>query len=110
MTQDNKVLWRVWGEYHQYPECCINAFVEGKQSRLSGCWIGSGYMPCGDCAKVLEGKGVDELTHHIGRNPFTTFSIHRIISDVTSDKFIALSNKYGYDREHYLDNLKNRGK
>lgn len=48
--------WRILGHYFGYPSCCISNFIndnEDPEKRARGPWIGSGYIACHECAKVL---------------------------------------------------------
>lgn len=74
LTQDKIVLWRIWGEFFNYPTCCIEAFV----TRVGGApsytkqspFYCSGFIACPSCHEKTKNMGVFQATAWLGRNPF----------------------------------------
>ena len=57
VTNYHEKLYRVWGEYLRYPQCCVDDFVERVAIRdesfpsylLDSPFYQSGYVPCKCC-------------------------------------------------------------
>lgn len=51
--------WTAFGSYFGFPDCCIASFERGGQRDViaafpDGPWLGSGFIPCMDCAPRAE--------------------------------------------------------
>lgn len=55
--------WYLHGKYYGYPNCCIEAFLLGKQSQNS-VFSGTGFLPCSECNK----KNPSEVVKIINTN------------------------------------------
>lgn len=106
LTQRTEVLWRIWGEYLNYPKCCVNAFV----TRVGGApgytkyspFYGSGFIACAFCHKKTKGMGIVEASIWLGRNPFSRINTDR---EIATPKWAALANKYNYDVDYYTNKV-----
>lgn len=74
---EEELLFRTWGEYLKYPQCCVDEFVNRvmdggafpyymNESIFDGC----GYVPCGSCHEKTLGLTKEEAILWLGRNPF----------------------------------------
>lgn len=107
-TQYNKVLWQVWGEFYNYPKCCVKAFIgEGSARDRQGVWRGSGFVPCIECANKLDGKDKEYFINWLGRNPFNRVDIGNTIREVKSAEWLCIANKHNYDIDYYINQLNN---
>ena len=78
----------------------MKAFIgEGSARGLHGVWLGSGFIPCLQCAINLEGKDKAYFIKWLGRDPFTKVNIGNTIRDAGSEYWVKLSNEYDYDQK-----------
>ena len=54
--------WRILGTYFGYNACCIQYFISHdaypeRFPKIAGPWIGTGFLPCCDCAAEVNARG-----------------------------------------------------
>lgn len=110
MRNDRESLFRTWGNYYDYPACCINAFIEGRHhiEARNEIFSGSGFVPCSACDSKLEGKTLEEAILWLGRDPFGGNSLEAFLKETYTEKFIAMANIYGLDVDSYRKAIWNR--
>lgn len=71
MDEKTKYVWKMWGKWYGYPDCCVDAFCKGKQKK-GGVFTGTGFVPC---AKCYDRDPEDILTqvsvNRLSAQPFT---------------------------------------
>ena len=65
-----KYVWRMWGKWYGYPDCCIDAFCKSEQ-RFGGYFNGTGFVPCAKCYD----KPVEDLISQIKINRWSSEEI-----------------------------------
>ena len=100
-------LWKTWGEFLEYPSCCVEAFCKEEHVRKSIFW-GTGFCPCKSCHDKVEGMSYEEaVATLLKRDPNegrTTMKQHLItvIKRVNTKRFKRISLIHGLDVESYL--------
>lgn len=106
---DNK-LYKVWGKFHGYPQCCVDWFVkvphyDRPKDYCSGAADGSGFLPCPECSSKCE--TLEGLIKLLGRNPHTGASYletwREALKDVKTSKFDTIANEFEFNYTHYLE-------
>lgn len=97
-------LWRIWGEYFNYPQCCIDHFcnpeVKGySQYTENHIARGTGFVPCPKCFHKTKNLSKEELIAWMGRDFFKSGNF---LVEVTSAKWKKLADKYNFDRNKYI--------
>lgn len=109
---DNKeALFRTWGAYFNYPQCCVDGFV---RRTLSGefaptymeesPFLYSGFIPCKCCHEKTKSMLVSEAVDWLGHNPFEKGGT--ALEHTQTDKFKFYAYNYGLDYHSYVERLK----
>lgn len=113
---DNKKLWRVWGEYHKYPECCVDWFVSGGTAfnNRDHPSIGTGFVPCPKCQQTTKHMSRKEFFEWLGRDEedFKAVTgsemLEETLNVVLYDKeWKRIAEKHKFDYIEYLEWLEN---
>ena len=114
---NQEALYRTWGAYLNYPQCCINDFVERVLVKQEGVpsYINSspfkysGFIPCRSCHSETKDMDLEGITEWLGHNPFdegeechTSFVLKR----ASSDRFKMCAYGFNLDYEDYIEFLK----
>lgn len=67
---ERAAAWLHDGQYYGYPSCCVNQFImdcciETRKRFPTGPWVGTGFFPCADHAKMIERMGMREFVRQI---------------------------------------------
>lgn len=67
-------VWKMWGKYYGYPDCCVEAFLKGEQ-HFGGYFSGTGFVPCEKCHfRPVEDVVQQILTNRISCEEFLDWS------------------------------------
>lgn len=107
-------LYRVWGAYLNYPQCCIDDFIErivhndgGYPSYAEeGPFNMSGYVPCKCCHNKTKGMSKEEAFKWLGRDPFEDYvsakeHYQSTLDKVNTEKFQIIACMYDFDVVEY---------
>lgn len=101
-------LWRTWGNFYDYPECCVAAFIHRDicpDYLTQSPFDGSGFVPCEKCHEVTKNLNKREALGWLGRDPFSLRDIKDIyqetLDDLNTEKFHKVSVEVGYDYTEY---------
>lgn len=111
---DYEKLYRVWGEYLNYPQCCIDNFVERAihndigvpfYMRNSPFYL-SGYMPCKCCYEETKSMSKEEAFKWLGRDPFEEYTSAKehyqsTLDKVNTEKFQIIACNHDFDVVEY---------
>lgn len=107
MNQDI-ALWKTWGEYFNYPSCCVEAFCKEEHVRKGVFW-GSGFCPCTSCYDKVKDLSYEEavttLLKHDPKatdNPTVKGHYTQTIRRVNSDNFKRIALEKNLDISTYL--------
>lgn len=111
-TEDEIKSFKVWGEFHNYPKCCIDWFcsvhyTERPDDYNSGAAYGTGYLPCPECSCKCNTE--DDLYNILGRdiklNQSTKPSevYEETLEDMLSNKYKSIASKHNLDYTDYLE-------
>lgn len=67
MDDKTRYVWKMWGKWYGYPDCCIDALCKGEQKR-GGYFTGTGFVPCIKCYD----KPVEDVVAHIKVNRWSS--------------------------------------
>lgn len=97
----NIELYKTWGAYFSYPQCCVDAFIKEEQYHES-VFSGSGFLPCTSCHEETKDMSTFQLIAWLGRDPWLdTDGIKDTIDRVVTEKFRNLSDLFGLDHINY---------
>lgn len=117
MTEQEK-LYRTWGEYLGYPQCCIEDFVTRVVYRKEMCpdymstspFYRSGFIPCEDCHTETKVMTKEESIYWLGHDPFyketLVESYVRTLKIVNSMDFLFIAYSFNLDVEKYISSLR----
>lgn len=107
-------LYRVWGEYLRYPQCCVDDFIDRTlfKGELAPTYMKdspfyqSGYIPCKCCHDKTKYMTDEEAFKWLGRNPFDGivgpyYNFQGALNKVNTESFQFIACKYGFDVVEY---------
>ena len=113
MTYHEK-LYRVWGEYLRYPQCCVDDFIDRTlyKGELAPTYMKespfyqSGYIPCKCCHDKTKNMTDEEAFNWFGRDPFEEYvdrktHLQTTLNKVNTERFQFISCKYDFDVVEY---------
>lgn len=105
---DKEKLYRVWGKFLKYPQCCVDWFVrvphnERPEDYDPKAATGSGYLPCPECVENC--NTIEGLIEVLGRDPHKDDSwkclYEETLSNINTDEFREIAKEFDYDYEDY---------
>ncbi|UUW39767.1 hypothetical protein VP14_080 [Vibrio phage VPMCC14] len=113
MTYHEK-LYRVWGQYLNYPQCCIDDFVERVAIKGEGLpkyavdspFYQSGYVPCKCCHNKTKSMTKEQAFKWFGRDPLEEYidrktHLQTTLDKVNTEKFQSIACNYDFDVVEY---------
>lgn len=67
MDDKTKYVWKMWGKWYGYPDCCVDALCKGEQKR-GGYFTGTGFVPCIKCYD----RNPEDVVAHIKVNRWSS--------------------------------------
>lgn len=113
MLDQTQRLWKTWGEYFNYPSCCIKAFInkESKEYILENSpFYQSGFIPCKHCYGKVVNMSIEQANLSLGINVKHTTSnavdlYKTTLKETSTDKFKEIANKNKLDLKGYSNFL-----
>lgn len=117
---NQEALFRTWGSYFKYPQCCIDDFVERFNNKRGvpsytneSPFNYSGFIPCKCCHNKTKGMDVEEAVEWLGHNPFGDTdgmleSYKNTLTTVLTEEFESAAHTFSFDREGYIEFLESQ--
>lgn len=107
---DHDKLWRTWGEFYNYPKCCVDSFLlqSGAPEYMKDSpFHESGFIPCKTChelTKSVDYKSANKLLGISVDNSIKQYKVHikETIGKVNTKRFLDIAENLNFDVLKYL--------
>lgn len=106
--------WRTWGEFHNYPKCCVESFVlqsEEPYYMKDSPFYNSSFTPCKTCHELTKDVDYKTANNLLGisvdnRVLCNDNFIKETIDEVNTKRFLVIAERNNFNVEAYLKYLK----